>query len=242
MLFTMPTTGTLDPGSWDALGSAHLDIGTQNAPLLFLTYQVRMNNGTETVEQNVTSGQITVDPGTRIYLHGTLVAAIKMVRSNPLALMSGVYFSHTSESFIKILTPGGSISTESGHSYSLTSADFDEDGHVRGADLAAWKTGFGMPNGATHPQGDGDGDGDVDGSDFLVWQRQLESPSAFSSTVAAPEPQSFFLCSLAAYGFAYAHRRHLGRRSAKSASGTSRVVAISLRKTPLCGNPALTER
>jgi hypothetical protein len=211
MSFTMPTTGTLDPGSWDALGSASLDVGTQDAQLLFLTYRVHMNNGSETVERNVMSGQVTVDPGTRIYLHGTLVAAIKMVRSNPLALMSGVDFSHTSESFISLLTPGGSLLSESGHSYSVTSGDFNEDGYVGAADLTAWATGFGTPSGATHLQGDADGDSDVDGGDFLVWQRQLESAPAFIATIAAPEPHSFLLSSLALFGFSCARRRFYGK-------------------------------
>ena len=60
------------------------------------------------------------------------------------------------------------------------SADFDEDGDVDAADLAKWKTGFGIASGAAHMQGDADGNGAVDGADYLAWQRQ------FGTTLAAP--------------------------------------------------------
>ena len=50
-------------------------------------------------------------------------------------------------------------------------ADFNGSGGVDGADLAAWKAGFGT--GTTKAQGDSDQDGDVDGQDFLNWQRQV---------------------------------------------------------------------
>ena len=50
--------------------------------------------------------------------------------------------------------------------------DFNGDGAVNGADLAAWSAGFGSTN-ASQSQGDADGDGDVDGVDFLSWQRSL---------------------------------------------------------------------
>jgi len=77
--------------------------------------------------------------------------------------------------------------------------DFDEDGDVDAADLAAWDAGFGTTVGAEHHQGDADGDGDVDGADYLLWQRQLGSTlgavAAISSdaATAVPEPVTLLL-------------------------------------------------
>jgi hypothetical protein len=47
-------------------------------------------------------------------------------------------------------------------------ADFDRNGRVEAADLNLWTIAFGGAN-----FGDADQDGDTDGSDFLLWQRQL---------------------------------------------------------------------
>lgn len=69
-------------------------------------------------------------------------------------------------------------------------ADFDEDGDVDHADLAAWQNSFGMTAGAAHHQGDANGDGKVDGRDFLTWQRQFNAPPALS---AIPEPATWLL-------------------------------------------------
>ena len=74
--------------------------------------------------------------------------------------------------------------------------DFQLDGDVDAADLALWKTGFGVANGATPGQGDANGDGRVDGADFLVWQRNfgVQPPALATSTVAAvPEPAAMGL-------------------------------------------------
>jgi hypothetical protein len=62
-------------------------------------------------------------------------------------------------------------------------ADFNEDGHVDGTDLAMWQNAFGVSN-----LGDSDGDGDSDGVDFLTWQRQFTGPPAQVLQVAVPEP------------------------------------------------------
>jgi hypothetical protein len=66
-------------------------------------------------------------------------------------------------------------------------ADFNGDGYVTGADLAAWRTWFGLGSTATKSQGDADGDQDVDGADFLAWQRQASAPPAGASV---PEPHA----------------------------------------------------
>lgn len=70
------------------------------------------------------------------------------------------------------------------------SADFDEDGDVDAADLAKWKLGFGIANGATHMQGDADGNGAVDGADYLAWQRQFGTTLAAPAAGTIPEPAS----------------------------------------------------
>ncbi|RIK73503.1 MAG: hypothetical protein DCC67_17825 [Planctomycetota bacterium] len=66
-------------------------------------------------------------------------------------------------------------------------ADFDEDGAVDEADLAAWSTHF-STTGALKSQGDADADGDVDGADLLVWQRQRSDAPGISVATTVPEP------------------------------------------------------
>ena len=83
----------------------------------------------------------------------------------------------------------------------LSSADFNGDSIVSGADLASWKGGFGATGNATHTQGDADGDGDADGADFLTWQRQLGSAApAVSANAPVPEPATSLLVIVAAVG------------------------------------------
>ena len=53
--------------------------------------------------------------------------------------------------------------------------------------------GFGVSGTATHLQGDADGDLDVDGSDFLVWQRQLGGAAVYAWATSAPEPTTAIL-------------------------------------------------
>jgi hypothetical protein len=63
-------------------------------------------------------------------------------------------------------------------------ADFNDDGHVTGADLAVWQGAF-----DASVQGDADHDGDSDGADFLIWQRELGSGATSAGAAAAvPEP------------------------------------------------------
>jgi lysophospholipase L1-like esterase len=50
--------------------------------------------------------------------------------------------------------------------------------------LAEWKSSF-----ASIPGGDANGDGWSDGADFLIWQRQLGSPSSILASASIPEPQ-----------------------------------------------------
>ncbi len=72
--------------------------------------------------------------------------------------------------------------------------DFDEDGDVDEADLAAWQNGYGITGTAEHHQGDADGDLDVDGDDFLTWQSQFTGSLPLQAVVSAvPEPSTGIL-------------------------------------------------
>jgi hypothetical protein len=84
-------------------------------------------------------------------------------------------------------------------------ADFNGDGSVDGADLAIWKTGFGVDASA-----DADRDGDSDGADYLVWQRSLTSPSAAFAFHAVPEPATGALLTIALTGICAIRRARFG--------------------------------
>jgi hypothetical protein len=86
-------------------------------------------------------------------------------------------------------------------------ADFNSNGVVDGADLVAWKAGFGMATGATRANGNADADGDVDGTDFLIWQQQLGSGAATVAAGAVPEPAALGLAGLAVAATLAAGRR-----------------------------------
>jgi hypothetical protein len=81
-----------------------------------------------------------------------------------------------------------------------SSADFNGDNKVDGADLAEWKSGFGT---AAQDHGDADRDGDVDGMDFLAWQRQLGSSLVISVSNSAPEPPTAFLIMATTIGLCF---------------------------------------
>jgi hypothetical protein len=96
-----------------------------------------------------------------------------------------------------LVAPGGGTFLE---------ADFNQDGNVDGADLAAWKVGFG--SGTMKAQGDADVDGDVDGADFLAWQRQFgQTPTAAATAGAVPEPATALLSGLGLAALAAVRRR-----------------------------------
>lgn len=85
--------------------------------------------------------------------------------------------------------------------------DFNGDGSVDGADLAAWKQHFGAASGATLAQGDANGDGAVNGSDFLVWQRNVTAGATTATPNAAPVPEPATAWLLLAGGLALAAGR-----------------------------------
>lgn len=81
--------------------------------------------------------------------------------------------------------------------------DFNADNVVNAADLAVWRTGFGVD--AT---GDADLDGDTDGADFLVWQRNIgQTNPAVAATNAVPEPGAVLLLAAACLALVAARRR-----------------------------------
>lgn len=95
---------------------------------------------------------------------------------------------------------------------SFAAADFNDDGFVDGADLAAWQTNFGTASGATKLQGDADFDGDVDGADYLIWQQQWTAPGAGVAAVAeVPEPTGALLLMASLIGIAWRRKNGLGR-------------------------------
>jgi thermolabile hemolysin len=74
--------------------------------------------------------------------------------------------------------------------------DFNADGLVNAADLAAWQQNVGDVA-ARRAQGDADADRDADGGDFLVWQLNLGSDQFTTNGVAIPEPSAAILLLLA---------------------------------------------
>jgi hypothetical protein len=90
----------------------------------------------------------------------------------------------------------------------VLAGDFDGNDVVNVLDLASWKAGLGTSVGATHSQGDADADGDVDGSDFLIWQRQVGSIApAAPTTSPVPEPGGLILLVLASASVLKSRRR-----------------------------------
>jgi hypothetical protein len=81
-----------------------------------------------------------------------------------------------------------------------TPGDFNGDGKVDGADLAAWQSNFPLASGGTLAAGDSDGDGDVDGADFIAWQTHLGAGSG-SGASPVPEPGAFILALSALAGW-----------------------------------------
>lgn len=87
-------------------------------------------------------------------------------------------------------------------------ADFNGNGVVNAQDLSAWRLGFGAGSSATRASGDGNGDGRVDGTDFLIWQRQLTTLALESAaSYPAPEPSSAWLLSMATAAIAVSRRQ-----------------------------------
>ena len=70
-----------------------------------------------------------------------------------------------------------------------TSADFDQDNDVDGADFLAWQRGFGtLAPDANKDDGDADNDLDVDGDDLTAWQTAYGQTVPLLATVVATDP------------------------------------------------------
>jgi mannan endo-1,4-beta-mannosidase len=114
------------------------------------------------------------------------------------------YFSAWSGEFVDAFTPA-QLQATLGHEDVITldqlpalpwnengeflSADFDFNGSVDGNDLATLLMAFSVTTAA-----DTDGDSDTDGTDFLIWQRQVTIPSSVGiANGAIPEPSALAL-------------------------------------------------
>jgi Dockerin type I domain len=84
--------------------------------------------------------------------------------------------------------PAFSVSTLVLHA-ARDSADFNQNGHVDGADFLAWQRGAGILAGAELAQGDGNGDGTVDMADLAIWQNQFGT-SSNANALQIPEPST----------------------------------------------------
>lgn len=84
------------------------------------------------------------------------------------------------------------------------SADFTKDGRVDAADLALWKSSFGV-----NALGDSNGDGVTNGADLLAWQRQMAAAVGSGATIeAVPEPATIQMVAASlAFGVRYVRRR-----------------------------------
>jgi probable HAF family extracellular repeat protein len=116
---------------------------------------------------------------------------------NNLGQITGYgYFNEQDEVCAFLLTP---LTTE------FVPGDFNWDGAVDGDDLAQWQEHFGWSG-----RSDADDDGDSDGDDFLVWQRQLNAPTAQGDPV--PEPNATAQMTMAFSALIMCHSRR-GRLS-----------------------------
>lgn len=102
-------------------------------------------------------------------------------------------------------------------------ADFNTDGVVDGADLAAWQVAAGNVN----LPGDADTDSDIDGSDFLIWQNQFNGHFGElydSQLTTVPEASS---TSLLALGLVTITFRPWKRRTLLKSGRRDQSAAIS---------------
>jgi fibronectin-binding autotransporter adhesin len=82
--------------------------------------------------------------------------------------------------------------------------DFDGNGTVNGGDLTTFNAAFG-----TTSLGDADGDFDTDGSDFLIWQRNLGLTGSVEALAAVPEPTAGALAACCLLAGAARRRRRV---------------------------------
>lgn len=80
-----------------------------------------------------------------------------------------------------------------------SSADFDGDGAVDGADFLVWQRGLQRGGLATRADGDADSDGMVDGVDLLQWKAQFGAVAASpADLLTVPEPSLLVMIAIGA--------------------------------------------
>jgi len=132
--------------------------------------------GTAFSKQDTNGLALSIDPPQSF---SALQAAMfpALANENPWTSSPTALFLGTTNTNLQLLTFQWTVAE-------LSSADFDGDGDVDGADLAVWQSSFGIGAGA-----DADGDGDSDGADFIVWQLHLGSGLPLTGQgQAVPEP------------------------------------------------------
>ncbi|MBA4106029.1 MAG: hypothetical protein C0485_09745 [Pirellula sp.] len=90
-----------------------------------------------------------------------------------------------------------------------SSADFNGDHRIDGADFLIWQRGFGALGTGTQATGDANGDHNVDSLDLAAWKNQFGSPAPIA---AVPEPASLALCMAAAVAVVATRRGRNERR------------------------------
>jgi len=73
----------------------------------------------------------------------------------------------------------------------VSSADFNSNGNVDGADFLGWQRHLGDVTAAAYAGGDFDGDGDVDSGDLRNWSVQFGTSVLAETATAVPEPNSY---------------------------------------------------
>jgi hypothetical protein len=115
------------------------------------------------------------------------------IKAPSLALNSGTATQAPSVDLIGAPRPQGSGIDIGALERPTLLADFDNNQIVNAADLTIWRNNFGRTAGASRGTGDANDDDRVDGTDFLIWQRQLGFSNATANAAAIPEPGSLWL-------------------------------------------------
>ncbi len=116
--FTMPVSGFMDPNSQYASVNSRFDGYDQSTGAeAYLQYQAHVQSGNYSLDTNILSSDMTVAAGSRVMLSSYLVTTSQLYWMNPTFLRSQADYSHTAHQYIDVVTPGGSITSDSGHNY-----------------------------------------------------------------------------------------------------------------------------
>jgi hypothetical protein len=99
------------------------------------------------------------------------------ILGDPSFALTGYEISSPSGSLNPLPWKAGNLDAQNVGAPAPAAADFNGVGGVNAADLALWKTAFGV-----NATADADGDNDSDGADFLRWQRQFGQTADAGST------------------------------------------------------------